>query len=67
MGRTAAMKQELPLPGFTISELTVIAGKPSKELYRAIREQRLDAYTDVTGRLRVSYGDAYAFLNDAKK
>jgi predicted site-specific integrase-resolvase len=54
---------QLEMPGYTVSELQAMMGNPNgKEVWRYIREGRLDSYKDRTGRIRVRYGDAYEFI-----
>jgi excisionase family DNA binding protein len=53
--------QTLELPGYTIREAENILSLPEKTLYRLIREQRITAYRDSTGQLRISPFELYAY------
>jgi excisionase family DNA binding protein len=58
------MEKELAYPGFTVGELEKQMGLPYKTLYRLIREGEIEAYKDVTGKIRVSREEAYRYMRN---
>lgn len=59
---TITRMRELAYPGYTVSELERLLGLPEKTAYRLIREGHIEAYSDVTGKLRVSREEAYRYM-----
>lgn len=46
--------QALPPVGYSIAEVEKILGLPNKRAYALVREGRIEAFVDQTGRLKVS-------------
>lgn len=54
---------DLPLPSYSVSEFESMASLPKNTAYRLIREKKLRAVLDVTGRkYRIPYSQACAFM-----
>ena len=54
---------DLPLPTYDVGEFEAIAQLPKNTAYRLIRERKLRAVLDVTGRkYRIPYSQACAFM-----
>ncbi len=54
---------DLPLPTFDIAEFEALASLPKNTTYRLIREKKIRAVLDVTGRkYRIPYSQACAFM-----
>ncbi len=54
MSTTAAPEQALPPAGYSIAEVERILNLPHKRGYALVREQKLTAFVDQTGRLKIS-------------
>ena len=57
-----APEAALPPCGYGIPEVEKILGIPTKTGYRLVREGRLEAFVDSTGKLKVSPYEVYAYL-----
>lgn len=54
---------DLPLPTFDVAEFKALAELPKNTTYRLIREKKIRAVLDVTGRkYRIPYSQACAFM-----
>jgi excisionase family DNA binding protein len=53
---------ELPEPTYTVLEAEKLLGLPYKAGYRLIKEHQIRGVKDVTGRIRIPYGEVYAVL-----
>ncbi len=51
---TAATDQALPPVGYSIAEVEKVLELPHKRAYALIREGKIEAFVDQTGRLKVS-------------
>lgn len=62
----AAAMQETGLPpvGYSIAEVERILGLPQKVAYRLIREGKLNAFRDSTGRLKVHQYQVLKYMEE---
>lgn len=52
----------LPMPGYTIAEVALALGESEFSVYRRIRRGELAVQRDVSGRMRVGYGELFSYL-----
>ena len=57
----------LPPCGYGISEVEKILGIPTKTGYRLVREGRLEAFVDSTGKLKVSPYELYSYMKEVRE
>ncbi len=54
---------DLPLPTFDVAEFEALASLPKNTTYRLIREKKIRAVLDITGRkYRIPYSQACAYM-----
>lgn len=51
-----------PMPAYTVAEFEKLAGIPKNVGYALIRQKKIRAVLDVTGKYRIPYGQAYAYM-----
>ena len=54
----------LPPCGYGIPEVERILGIPTKTGYRLVKDGRLQAFVDCTGKLKVSPYEVYAYMKE---
>ena len=59
-----APETAMPPLGYSISEVERILGIPTKTGYRLVREGKLDAFVDSTGKLKVSPYVLYSYMRE---
>ncbi len=58
------MQTTLPPGSYTLPEAARIIGIHEKSIYRLVREKKLRAEVDGTGRMRLSPFEVYAYLRN---
>ena len=53
---------DLPMPAYTVAEFEKLAGIPRNVGYALIRQKKLRAILDVTGKYRIPYSQACAYM-----
>lgn len=61
---TAVPEQALPPVGYSIAEVEKVLGLPHKRAYALVREGRIEAFVDQTGRLKVSPYHLMKYIED---
>lgn len=56
------MQIELPTSGYTLPSASRIIGCHEKQIYRLVKDGRLEAYVGTDGRLMVSKEELYSYL-----
>ena len=66
MSTAVASEQALPPAGYSIAEVEHILNLPQKRGYTLVREKKLTAFVDSTGRLKVSPYQLMKYMEESK-
>lgn len=58
---------QLPQGGYTIREAEKLLNLSEKQLYKLIREKKVNGYVDSVGQLRISREEAYAYIRQREE